>query len=229
MGDRHIIIIAGPARSFSSLTAGILHFAGAWGQADGFAKNFNEATDGGQEQVTFENIELLNAFSEAATGFKEIPFVSTPEILATCLRSIVPGVFDKYGAPHDKPVFLKHPAIIASKGLAKWPLWHSALPDAQWIIVRRPTEEIERSHYRTYKNIEFDNLTVLEQIPIMQAYFNALGTPYFEIWPGQELKDSTHSKFKEMVTWAGLEWNAAVEKFIQPQKRRFNSEPAPPR
>ena len=218
MKYENIIFVAGAARSFTSLTAGILYYAGAWGQKDNFE---------GRDEPVFENVNLLDSFDQAAKGFKAVEFVSTPEVLSGCLRLIAQSVFDKHSAPDDRIIFLKHPGLIVDNSGVAWQHWHNAFPEAKWIVVRRDTREIEQSHFKLYGKIKFHNREVLTQIPIMLSHFENAGTKHFEIWPGQELQDPKRTRFKEMVSWAGLKWNKKIEEFITPDKHHCKITPAP--
>lgn len=218
MPDNTMIIVAGAARSYTSVIAGILYHAGAWG---GKSKE-SLGIDFYMSQKVYENIDMIGDFMYEAAKIKSLD-IYAPEEFSSSLQCVAPNVLAFHGAPDEGTVFVKHPAIISYRGASEWDTWDAAFPDAKWVIVRRPTEDILKSHFSMWGQVRHDTRNVLLQLDIMKSYFKGKNKDYFEIWPGKAMQDADNTEFKSLVDWAGLNWNKAIEKHIQPNYKQNNT------
>lgn len=142
---RQPILVVGTARSGTSLTAGSLHLCGAWvGQT--VPGGGSENPEGFFENTILRELvvkKLLSSEGVCPLGVKTLPDLSRlrarPKLAQTVLQTI-----HKQGYQGERPWLFKD-----AKLSLLWPVWKKAFPDARWIIVRRPREQIIQSCLRT--------------------------------------------------------------------------------
>jgi hypothetical protein len=209
------ILITGAARSRTSLTAGIVHFSGAWGGEMSGPTPFNK-------KGMFENAEIRNHITKPYlmhSGLdpmcqNPLPDVDNLEPYAGLKEDVV-GVIVSQGYDLG-PWFYK-----GAKMCLLWPLWHKAFPDAKWVIVRRAKEDIVQSCLRTsfmrklkgpdawrgwveYHEMCFEQMKGKEGLDVMEVDSDRL--------VGGDL-----SEIKEVIKWLGLTWKEKdVTEFIDP-------------
>ena len=215
---RRPILVAGTARSGTSLTAGCLHLCGAW---------VGETVPGGgpeNPEGFFENTilretvvkHLLAREGVCPVGVQNLPELSSlrarPRLAQTVLQTI-----HKQGYQGKQPWLFKD-----AKLSLLWPVWVKAFPDARWIIVRRPREQIIRSCLRTgfMRHHSTDPAFWDRWIDAYRERLEALkqsGAWWREI-NTQQLLDGDFSTLRSIAGETGLEWNEdAVGSFIKPQ------------
>ncbi len=102
----------------------------------------------------------------------------------------------------------------------QWQVWADAFPDAKWIMVRRPTEQIAESCLRTsfmkaHSNKQDWLNYAQEHVNRMEALKES-GADVREIL-SSNLVAGQLNDIHEMIEWAGLEWQEEeVKDFIEP-------------
>ena len=100
-----------------------------------------------------------------------------------------------------------------------WKAWANAFPDAKWVIVRRPDEQIVSSCLRTSfmrkrKTAEEWQEWVdyhKERFEEMKAYLNCK-----EVWT-HKLVSGDLKEIRETLEWLGLEYNKSeILSFVDP-------------
>jgi len=138
------ILITGCARSGTSMTAGILDRCGAYGG------NLLMGHSRANRKSFYENREIrdnilkpyLMLCGADPLGQKPLPQPQALLPLAN-LRSKIEQIF-KFQGYKDGPWYYK-----GSKMCLVWPTFHTAFPEAKWVIVRRRDEDIVYSCMRT--------------------------------------------------------------------------------
>lgn len=105
-----------------------------------------------------------------------------------------------------------------------WKLWHSAFPQAQWLIVRRPDKEIIDSCLRTnfmkaYKDSSGWQKWVDYHKKCWTEMQNA-GLNLREIWTDKIIAGD-YSELKEVLIWLGFNYNSEllvkIKNFVDPK------------
>lgn len=219
---KNLIFVTGAVRSGTSLVAGSLYHAGAWGmdeRRDDMESRIFFYGDDKNPKGYFEHNFLIDDLEHAARKKGAVNLQGRKTFEET-----VASIAARHSVPDDRPVFLKGYSFIAFDGGIGWQRWREAFPQAKWVVVRRDAEDINRSCIRKYKrsdDLVHSKGRVLRSIPKLLADFDRAGTDYFEIWPFEEIDDPKLVAFKALVSWAGLEWNDAVEEFIDPNLCHF--------
>ena len=142
------ILIIGTARSGTSMVAGCIEIAGAFG---GEMRGPTKAAPKGM----FENRAiiativkpLLKELGADPMGQKPLPEIERVHEMAATrgpwVRRTALDIMEREGVA-DRPWFYKCP-----KSCHLWPIWNAAFPEARWIIVRRDDEGIINSCLRT--------------------------------------------------------------------------------
>ncbi len=211
------VFILGLPRSGTSLVAGILNLCGAW--------LGNTVPGGGVENPKgfFENIVLREAVNKrilAAIGsdplgvqalpyFDELPSIEKfDQLIAKYLK--------KEGYDFNQPWAFKEPKLTLL-----WPCFAEAFPQARWLIVRRPTEQIVDSclntsfmkrqnqdpeFWRHWAQAYLDRLEALKQSPLQ----------WDEIWSTELIQGNT-TPIRTIIDHYGLRWREEkVNAFIEP-------------
>lgn len=171
------ILITGPAKSRTSMTAGIFYYSGAWGGRDCDLIKPNQYNVHGQ----FENPIIRQRLKEVLKrnkldplGQYPLPTSSDDEIISeqySSWRKELLLVFVSQGLTRNRVWFYK-----GAKMILLWRLWSKAFPDAIWFYVKRPDDLIIDSCLR---------------VPYMRAYKDRKG------W--QEWIDEHKRKKEEMI------------------------------
>ncbi len=218
LGETKPIFVLGIPRSGTSMIAGALHLCGAW---------VGETFSGGPDNPEgfFENIALrehvlkplLRLQGADPLGVRSLPnrdhLTPHPELKRQTLKHLV-----HEGYTGGEQAWLYKDCKLS----LLWPLWRDAFPEARWVIVRRPVEDIVRSCLRT----QFMNQ-------------HSFDPEYWRRWIGdyarslEALKSSgvwwreidAHSSvvtdldpIRSLVMDLGMSWNEdAVRAFVKPQ------------
>lgn len=214
------ILITGCARSGTSMVAGIVNLCGAFGgQLSGPTSN--------NRKGMFENSEIRNNIVKPyLRGIGADPMGQDPLPDLNKVASGLPGTAKKLRKAvvstmrrqgyKDGPWFYK-----GAKLCLIWPLWDLAFPDAKWIVVRRPDEEIAASCLATsFMRAHHTAAGWQKWIDQHKARFQEMFTADIhsrEIWSTSMIA----GKFDDMLSvidWCGLEWQGqAVREFVSPE------------
>ncbi len=139
------ILVTGLPRSGTSLVAGLLAESGAW---------VGRTVPGGPPNPRgfFEHVALregvnkgiLRALGADPLGVRRLP--APDELLPVDnLRETVHRILREEGYDGTRPWLFKD-----AKLTLLWPLWAQAFPQARWVIVERPLDDVIRSCQRTH-------------------------------------------------------------------------------
>ena len=222
------ILITGAARSGTSMVAGCIELAGAFGGITS-PPNRNNA------KGMFENIYIRNNVvkpylrSIGADSKCQFPL---PDVDNTPLPSdwkerieinIIHQGYDGSGEWYYK----------GAKMCLMWKLWKKAYPNAKWLIVRRNTEDIVASCMKTGFMTAFANSHNQRKVGVQSEEAG------WRWWVDQHLKQfdamladeelnvrmispekmllGDYSEMYEVLPWLGLEWNPEIVNFIEPK------------
>lgn len=226
-----MILITGCARSGTSMIAGIIDKCGAHGG------NITGPTPN-NKKGQFENIRIRNdlvkyylrAIRVDPLGQKPLPSDHMIELMRKnprkTWRDEVMWIFNLPGQEWDgkTPLYYK-----GAKMCLMWPVWHYAFPEAKWVIVRRPDDQIIDSCLRTsFMKAYGSNRKGWQQwIDVHKKRWREMskaGCEMIEVWSNEIVEDYT--KAKGMINWLELEWNKeAVLEFVTPELYHTNPEP----
>ncbi len=201
------IFITGAARSGTSMTAGIVYKCGAWGgsmQGDAFNNN---------KRAMYENRELrdvllkplLSSMGADPKGQNPLPGVATvKEVDSGVWREKILRIIGQQGYKNNCIWFYKD-----AKMALTFPLWHSAFPNAKWVLVRRRDEDIVNSCLRTGFMRAYDESKgwrrwVLEHEKLF-TQMKEDGLDIMEVYP-QRMIDGNFEEIKSVIKWLGLTW-----------------------
>lgn len=214
------ILITGCARSGTSMTAGLINLAGAWG-GEMSPPNRNN------QRGMFENREVRSDMVKAfLRSIKCDPLGQHPLPSIGYLKSKFDGDFcDKWRNRFMRimskqgydggPLFYK-----GAKMCLMWPIWANAFPQARWVIVRRETEDIVNSCLRTsfmraYKTRSGWLHWVAEHEARFEQMIDA-GLDVREVWP-QRMIAGDFTEMQMVVNNLGLVWDAdGSREFVDP-------------
>ncbi len=212
------IFVLGIPRSGTSMITGALHLCGAW---------IGETVPGGPSNPEgfFENVALrervlkpmLERQGADPLGVRSLPdldrLMPLPDFKNDVLRHLM-----REGYPGDERVWLYKDCKLA----LLWPLWREAFPDARWVIVRRPLEDIVRSCLRTRfmsqhsLDPDFWRSWISEYERRLEA-LKSSGVWWREV-ESQAAVLSSLDPIRSLVDDLDLKWNEqAVRAFIKPQ------------
>lgn len=215
------ILITGCARSRTSLIAGIVNLSGAFG-------GFLAPANANNKKGMFENTTIRNALCKPflqsigadPMGQSPLPsmnkFVNLSYAFIKSWRARVIDVITAQGYDETTPWFYK-----GAKMCLMWPVWYSAFPDAQWIIVRRNDDDIADSCLRTpfmraYKTRE----GWLEWVSEHKKRFDEMKLNklnIIEIW-SDKIIHRDYEEVKNAVRTLGLYWDEErVNEFVSPE------------
>lgn len=213
------IFITGCARSGTSMTAGVLNICGAWGGT------MHGATPNNKKGM-FENRDIVNKMVKpflcqiGADPMGQKPLPDTNRIpdntyfIDEWRRRFI-EIMAQHGYKGDHPLMYK-----GAKMCLMWQLWHNAFPDAQWVIVRRRSEDIINSCMRTGFMNKYDDregwlFWVRAHVSLFRdMMMNRLNV--VQLFP-QEMIDGNYIEMEAIVKGLGLEWREqAVKEFITP-------------
>ena len=222
---REPILITGCARSGTSMIAGVVNMCGAFGgKMSGPNKN--------NQKGMFENNTIreditkpyLRRIGVDPMGQYPLPDVDSI-LIPNGWRKMVEDVMIEQGYV-DGPWMYK-----GAKMCLFWPVWHYAVPNAKWIIVRRRTGDIVTSCLKTGFMRAFARE---ENRKAVGATTEAEGWLWWVhqhekrfveminegvnckiVWP-HRMVEGDYTQLYETLEWLGLEWKSEVLGFIDP-------------
>lgn len=210
------ILITGCARSGTSITAGVIHYCGAFGGKLTGATRYNKK---GQ----FENNCIRDSVIKpylVRNGWDRLGQNPIPEnidevIIESHFRKRITSIFKNEGYKGG-PWFYK-----GAKMCIVWTQWHNAFPNAKWIIVRRKDKEIINSCLKTgFMKAYRDSEGWQKWIDTHKRRFDEMiesGLDVKEVWPSKIIKGD-FEEIKGVIDYVGLEWNEDIIKnFIEPR------------
>jgi hypothetical protein len=213
------ILITGCARSGTSMTAGALYQCGAWGGETSPPNRYNKKGMYENNEIRNQVVKpFLRKFGYDPLGQFPLPnikhLLSLPESLSEELRRDVLRILKRQGL-QNQAWFYK-----GAKMCLMWPLWHKAFPDAQWIIVRRETEDIVSSCLRTsFMKAHKKRSGWIKWVGEHEARFEEMIANKLnvrEVWP-QRMIRGEFSEIQTVVNALGLNWKEkAVVDFVDP-------------
>lgn len=196
------------------MVAGCLAACGAW-----TGETF--AGDADNPKGYFENVRLREAVDKTVLralgcdplGVDPLPPIETvPQQPA--LRQVVETVLDREGYGRQRPWLFKD-----AKMTLLWPLWLSMFPDALWVIVERPEDEVVRSCLGTGFMARHSGDAGFWR-RVVAAYSERLksletaSTQCHRVNAG-EIASGAAERLEAIAIAAGLDWNgAAVGAFV---------------
>lgn len=221
------ILITGCARSGTSMVAGIINIAGAFG-GDMSGPNRNNA------KGMFENYVIRNQIVKPYfrdLGVDPLGQFPLPDIAKLLIpadwRVRIRNVINTQGYNGNQPWFYK-----GAKMCLMWPVWNYAFPTAKWIIVRRKTEDIVNSCIKTGFMSAFSREKnqrkvgafteeaawtwwVEQHIERFNEMING-GLNIKVVWP-ERMVGGDYSQINETLNWLGLDWTSKIPEFIEPK------------
>lgn len=217
--DREPILITGAARSGTSLCAGVVHICGAWGGKLAGATKYNRK--GMFENSTIRNEVVKPYLREIGCdplGQDPLPNIDLIKdacvLLTAKWRNKVIDIMKGQGYPGG-PWFYK-----GAKMCLMWPLWHTAFPQAQWIIVRRDSEDIVTSCLKTSFMRAFRTRSgwlqwVAEHEKRFEEMYDAK-LKIQEVWPQRAINGDL-TQMQMVINNLGLDWKFdKVKEFVEP-------------
>ncbi len=201
------ILITGAARSGTSITGGIVHKCGAWGgrmQADVFNHNKRAMYENGELRDVLLK-PLLSSIGADPKGQNPLPSMATVKKANSDIwREKILRIISKQGYKDNCIWFYKD-----AKMCLMYSLWHSAFPNAKWILVRRRDEDIVNSCLRTgfmraYGESKGWHRWVLEHEKLF-VQMKEDGLDIMEVYP-QRMIDGNFTEIKSVIKWLGLTW-----------------------
>lgn len=203
------ILITGVERSGSTIIARVFEVCGAFtGQTNVMREN---------KQIRALNRAYVNMNVKGCT-MPDLKNINVP----TNWKERVDCFLELQGLSKEDSCVLKD-AILAQI----WPVWHLAYPNAKWIIVRRRTGDILHSCCETAYMKRFKNPVNRKMVGVTSEkagwiwWVHQYEDRFVEmiganlnckiVWP-ERMRDGDFVQMKEVVEWAGLEWNDAEVK-----------------
>jgi len=213
------ILITGAARSGTSLVAGIVNLCGAFG-------GVMSGPNSNNKKGMFENQEIRNRIVKpylVSIGADRMGQNPLPDIArvrdsipteAARIRNAVLGIMERQGYSGG-PWFYK-----GAKLCLLWPLWHAAFPDARWIILRRPDDDIIASCLRTSFMRAYHTAdgwrTWLSAHKLRFDEMADVGCDIRVVW-SNDVVTGRHATMHAIAACCGLRWNKQrVDAFVDP-------------
>ena len=180
------------------MTAGILYLCGAFG---GNINGPSKRDDGGM----FGNVEIRNGISS---------LLSLEEF-----RDFVTGKMVQQGYVKGKWFYKDTELLFPCLGLD----WSRAFPKAQWVVVRRKTEDIVSSCMKTgymkqCTTREEWKVWVERKVACFEV-IKDVGLPILEVWPTKFI-EGDFSEICQTVEKLGLKWEEdKIMNFMNPELR----------
>lgn len=214
------ILVTGAARSATSMIAGVLDRCGAWGGRMSGANQYNK-------KGMFENSDIRNGVTKpflasigaCRMGQDPLPDIDLCTKVATErgveLRDRVLSIIRGQGYLGTVKWFYK-----GAKMCLFWPVWNEAFPDATWIIVRRPDEDIISSCLTTAFMRKREGRSGWQAwLDVHKKRFREMadaGMNVTEVW-SNEVVSGDFSALRTTVEGCGLSWDDdAVKEFVDP-------------
>ncbi|MDP3584460.1 MAG: tetratricopeptide repeat protein [Thiobacillus sp.] len=211
------IFVLGIPRSGTSMIAGALHHCGAW---------IGETVPGGPSNPEgfFENVMLRERVLKpmlSHQGADLLDVRAMPELDRLTPQSGLKDQVLRQLSIEQYPGGDQAWLYKDGKLSLVWPLWRDAFPNARWVIVRRPADDIVRSclHTNFMSQHSFDPQFWRAWVRQYEQRLEALkasGVWWREIDSHDTVSDL--STLRTLVQDLGLQWNEpAVRSFIKPQ------------
>ena len=228
--DQSPILITGIPRSGASMIAGVINLCGAFGGDMTYRKGTYE---NGAIQRFIED-GFLQSMGADPSGQFPLPVVeSIPVNWRKLVESqlLVEGYISGYWM------------YKSSRASLIWQIWHSAFPDAKWVIVRRRTADVIQSCIKTGYMKAFkdeNNLKLVQAITESEGWLWMVhkyeekfvemiteGLNCKVVWP-ERMVTGDYKQIYETIEWLGLDWKSDALNFVDPllwgsrqkQKRR---------
>jgi len=220
------VLITGAPRSGTSMIAGLFARCGGWsgrcaaGNRDnplGFFENLNLRNG--------VNKPLLSAMGYNFRGAGELP--PRDADIAVDLQGLVYEHLQSENCPDDARWFFKD-----AKTSLLWRPWARAFPDATWILVDRPTDDIAESCMSSVVMPEghtdlWDKDRWLEYVAEYQARLDDIAIAHNCIRINSDrLIYGDFAEIADAIQRVGLEWTDDAEDFVKPRFwRRWDQAP----
>lgn len=198
------ILITGCARSGTSLTAGIINLCGAFGGKMYGPTRYNRK---GYFENSYIRREIQKNYMKdiAADPRGQHPFPGKRMDIPLGFGYTVKEAIKADGYHHGR-WFYKDATICLN-----WPVWHKAFPNAQWLIVRRPDEDIIDSCMRTpfmnsYHTREQWQQWVLHHKGCFLDMQKA-GLDMREVWTNDVVEKGDLTEIEKIVKSFSLNWD----------------------
>lgn len=214
------ILITGPARSGTSMIAGIFHRCGVWGGEMSGPTQFNRK--GMFENASIRQLtkKILKDYNLDPLGQNPLPNDENLEHICSFYKSIwwkkILDIVRKQGYNKGDIWFYK-----GAKMVLLWPLWHDAFPDAKWIYVNRPKDDIVQSCLRTrfmraYRKAEDWDAWVDHHL-MRKEEMKQARIEVNDVYSNDIIKGD-YTIIKQLIIDFGLKWNEkAVSDFVSPE------------
>ena len=197
------ILITGCSRSGTTMTAGILYLCGAFG---GNINGPSKRDDGGM----FGNVEIRNKIIGNELG----PFLPFEEF-----KDLITSGMVRQGYVNGKWFYKDTELLLPWMGID----WGRAFPKAQYVIVRRKTEDIVSSCMKTgymkQCTTKKEWEAWVEKRLICFGIVKNVGFNILEVWPTKFI-EGDFSEIRETVEKLGLKWEEdKIMNFMNPELR----------
>ena len=212
------ILITGCARSGTSMTAGVIHYCGAFGgELAGPTRN-NKKGMFENNRVREDIVKpLLRGIQADPMGQNPLPDIDAFEgnlSLPKITRTRVVSIMVEQGLRDETDWFYK-----GAKMCLMWKLWHKAFPKAKWVIVRRDDQGIINSCMKTGFMSKYNDAKGWQSwVDVHLQRFKEMKeeVDYVEIYP-KSMINGDFDAIRRTVRWLGLEWNGdKILDFITP-------------
>ncbi len=220
------ILITGAARSGTSMTAGCFHLAGAFGGVMSGPNMYNK-------KGMFENNKIRNQIVK--------PYLRKNGLDPLCQYPL-PNSDNPPSFPHLRKRVIQ---VMKEQGYTKgpwfykgakmallWKVFHEAFPNAKWILVIRPDEDIIKSCLKTKFMQRFSNPMILKELGLKnetegwqwwvnrhkKAFVDMIGNGLdIKIIHTEYLINGEFYELKDALEWVGLKWTNKITKFVEPR------------
>lgn len=212
------ILVTGPARSGTSMVAGIISLCGVWGGNTSGPNRHNK-------RGMFENTDIRNTVVK--------PFLRENELDSMAQKPLPEDWHLKEWKTQGESWRKRILAVIKNQGyesgpwyykgakmVLMWTIWHAAFPNAKWIYVRRNTEDIVWSCMRTgfmraYKYPNGWRNWVAVHLRRKKQMVNA-GLDVRVVSP-EKLIRGQFDDMRDTCSYFGLDWNERdIREFVSP-------------
>lgn len=208
------ILITGCARSGTSMVAGVVNICGAFGGRTGRGNKYNAKGLFENQRIRVIDKQYLTSIGMDPKGQNPLPDTSKLPIPRDWKGKIEEAMIaDGY---NEGPWFYK-----GARNCLTWPVWHSAFPNAKWVIVRRRSADIAESCLKTsFMNAYTSYADWIKWINHHEECFVEMvqaGVNVKQVWPERMVKGD-YEQMQELIEWLGLNWDfKQVKEFIEPK------------
>lgn len=215
MIDNAPILITGIPRSGTSMITATINLCGAFGGE--MSKRGRYCNDRIREEIVEPYLKLVGGDPSG-----QYPFPKSESYLDHC-KEHVESIMKEEG--YKEGAWMYKDSRI---GLI-WPIWHTAFPNAKWIIVRRKTTDIIQSCVKTGYMTAFKKESVREAVNAKteidgwlwwihqyeKYYIEMIGSGVNckQMWP-ERMLDGDYQQIKEVCEWVGVPWKDEALQFI---------------